>query len=104
MHTEASDSIVYSDEIDSRPAPLRLVCETNDKPQLSSREIEVLLAWFDADSKEAAAARLYISAATVSTHVTRIRAKYAACGRPAKTKSSLFARAVQDGHTRLEDW
>lgn len=104
MHNEASDSIIYSDEKVSRPTTLRLVRETNQKPQLSSREIEVLLAWFDADSKEAAAARLYISAATVSTHVTRIRAKYAACGRPAKTKSSLFARAVQDGHTRLEDW
>lgn len=104
MHVEASDSILYSDEEVSRPTTLRLVREPNEKPHLSTREIEVLLAWFEADSKAAAAAHLYISAATVSTHVTRIRAKYAACGRPARTKSSLFARAVQDGHTRLEDW
>jgi DNA-binding CsgD family transcriptional regulator len=82
----------------------RLVSEPNKVPQLSAREIEVLLAWLAADSKDDAASVLYISATTVSTHLTRIRAKYSACNRPARTKSSLFARAVQDGHTRLDEW
>lgn len=74
------------------------------RPSLSGREVEVLLAWFAAESKEGAADRLFISAATVSTHLARIRAKYIAVGRPAPTKTHLLARALQDGYTSLDDW
>lgn len=74
------------------------------RPSLSRRELEVLLAWLAADSKSEAADALFITASTVNTHLTRIRAKYAAVGRPARSKANLFARAVQDGHTRLDDW
>ncbi|WLP89707.1 MULTISPECIES: LuxR C-terminal-related transcriptional regulator [Gordonia] len=74
------------------------------KPKLSRREVEVLMAWLAADSKEEAAEALFIAASTVSTHLARIRAKYTAVGRPAPTKTHLLARALQDGITRLEDW
>jgi DNA-binding CsgD family transcriptional regulator len=74
------------------------------RPSLSDREVEVLLAWLAADSKEDAAARLFISASTVSTHLARIRAKYTAVGRGAPTKTHLFARALQDGYTGLDSW
>ncbi len=74
------------------------------RPSLSDREVEVLLAWLAAESKEEAAARLFISASTVSTHLARIRAKYTAVGRPAPTKTHLFARALQDGFTSLDRW
>ncbi|MGC4933563.1 response regulator transcription factor [Gordonia sp. DT30] len=74
------------------------------RPVLSPRETEVLLAWLAADSKEEAAEHLFIAASTVSTHLARIRAKYAAIGRSAPTKTHLLARALQDGITRLEDW
>ncbi|MFT3660910.1 MAG: LuxR C-terminal-related transcriptional regulator [Gordonia sp. (in: high G+C Gram-positive bacteria)] len=74
------------------------------RPLLSTREVEVLLAWLRAESKEEAARELFISAATVSTHITRIRAKYAAVGRPARRKPALFARAIQDGYTSLDEW
>jgi DNA-binding CsgD family transcriptional regulator len=73
-------------------------------PALSAREVEVLLAWFGADSKVEAAAALYITSATVSTHVSRIRGKYELVGRPARTKAQLLARAIQDGYTHLDDW
>ena len=73
-------------------------------PVLSAREVEVLLAWFAFDSKEEAAASLYISQTTVNTHITRIRAKYTLVGRSARTKSQLLARAIQDGYTSLDDW
>ncbi|HEY9312822.1 LuxR C-terminal-related transcriptional regulator [Williamsia sp.] len=73
-------------------------------PALSPREVEVLLAWFAFDSKEEAAASLYISQATVNTHITRIRSKYTLVGRPARTKSQLLVRAIQDGYTSLDDW
>ena len=73
-------------------------------PLAVAREIEVLLAWLRSESKDEAARELFISPATVSTHIIRIRAKYAAVGRPAKRKASLFARAIQDGYTTLDEW
>ncbi|MFT4087135.1 MAG: LuxR C-terminal-related transcriptional regulator [Gordonia sp. (in: high G+C Gram-positive bacteria)] len=89
-------------------APYREAAAARDaqpaKPALSSREVEVLLAWLISESKEEAAARLYISASTVSTHISRIRAKYSAIGRTAPTKTHLLARALQDGYTCLSDW
>ncbi|AZG48367.1 LuxR C-terminal-related transcriptional regulator [Gordonia insulae] len=74
------------------------------RPELSSREVEVLLAWLAAESKEEAAGSLFISASTVSTHLARIRAKYSAVGRDAPTKTHLLARALQDGYTSLDRW
>ena len=74
------------------------------RPNLSAREIQVLMTWLRLGSKDAAARELFISPATVSTHIVRIRTKYSAVGRPATTKSALFARAVQDGHTTLDEW
>ncbi len=73
-------------------------------PVLSAREVEVLLAWFASDSKESAAAALFISQATVSTHIARVRAKYAAAHRAARSKTTLFARLLEDGYTDLRDW
>ena len=67
------------------------------KPALSPRELEVLRAWFRADSKDLVAERLGMSPSTVETHIARIRTKYAAVGRAAKTKAALVARAIRDG-------
>lgn len=85
-------------------APAEERADTRVRPSLSEREVEVLLAWLASESKEDAAARLFISASTVSTHLARIRAKYTAVGRPAPTKTHLFARALQDGYTALDCW
>lgn len=68
-----------------------------DRPRLSNREREVLLNWFRTESKAFVAQQLYVSVGTVNTHLERIRAKYAAAGRPAATKAALVARAIQDG-------
>lgn len=73
------------------------------RPVLSSREIEVLLAWLRRDSKNAVAAELYLSLGTVNTHLTRIRTKYSEVGRPAPTKAALVARAIQDGLISLDE-
>lgn len=91
-----------SSEQMTRQPMLRVVA--GGRPTLSAREVEVLLAWLAAESKAQAAETLFITASTVNTHLTRIRAKYAAAGRPARSKANLFARAIQDGYTRLEDW
>ena len=71
--------------------------------KLSEREKEVLVAWFQTESKELVGKRLFIAPTTVRTHLQRARAKYAAAGRPAPTKSALLARAVEDGILSLSD-
>lgn len=81
---------------ETRPVPPRAVVH------LSEREVEVLVAWLHLDTKEAVGRRLHISVGTVNTHLTRVRVKFAAAGRPAPTKAALLARAVQDGHVDLD--
>lgn len=71
--------------------------------KLSEREREVLVAWFQTESKDAVGKRLYIAPTTVRTHLQRARAKYASVGRPAPTKSALLARAIEDGILSLDD-
>lgn len=73
------------------------------RPTLSDREREALLAWLRHDSKRDAAAEIFVSQSTVSTHIERIRRKYRALGRPAPTKATMLARAIQDGLIDLND-
>jgi DNA-binding NarL/FixJ family response regulator len=73
------------------------------RPKLAPRETEVLIAWFQTESKDLVGQKLEISSTTVRTHLQRVRAKYAAVGRPAPTKSALVARAIQDGIIFLDD-
>jgi DNA-binding NarL/FixJ family response regulator len=70
---------------------------TLGRVKLSEREREVLVAWFQTESKDLVGKRLYIAPTTVRTHLQRARAKYAMVGRPAPTKSALLARAIEDG-------
>lgn len=92
-------SITFDHEEDTRTTARA----APDRPALSSREIEVLLAWLASDSKVEVAQRLYISPGTVSTHLVRIRDKYAAVGRPAPTKAALVVRALQDALIGIDD-
>lgn len=73
------------------------------RPELAPREKEVLIAWFRTDSKDGVARALHIAPTTVRTHLQRVRAKYAAVGRPAPTKAALVARALQDGLIHVND-
>jgi DNA-binding NarL/FixJ family response regulator len=73
------------------------------RPVLSARETEVLVEWFQSESKEFVAQRLGISLSTVNTHLEHIRVKYAMIGRDAPTKAALVARAIQDGLVQLDD-
>lgn len=73
------------------------------RPMLTQREIQVLTGWIKCDSKTEVATSLFLSLGTVNTHLTRIRAKYAAVGRTASTKASLVARALQDGLIDIAD-
>lgn len=96
-------SFLHAEEILNQ---MTLPLSTSDSlpaPNLTAREIQILREWVMRDSKSDVAGALFITAATVSTHVNRIRIKYAAVGRPANTKASLLARALQDGHVDLDE-
>lgn len=73
------------------------------RPALSSREREVLVAWLVTDSKTAVGKALFITTATVRTHIQRIREKYEAAGRPAPSKAALTIRAIQDGIISVDE-
>ncbi|MDV7999995.1 LuxR C-terminal-related transcriptional regulator [Rhodococcus sp. IEGM 1408] len=74
-----------------------------ERPALSDREVEVLIAWLASDSKREVTERLFLADSTVSTYIQRVRSKYDAVGRPARTKVRLLLRAVEDGYIRLDD-
>jgi DNA-binding NarL/FixJ family response regulator len=76
---------------------------TVGRANLAPREKEVLIAWFRTESKDLVAQQLQIAPTTVRTHLQRVRAKYAAVGRPATTKAALVARAIQDGIVNVDD-
>lgn len=76
---------------------------SDHRPALSAREVEVLVEWFQSESKEFVAQRLGISLSTVNSHLERIRVKYALIGREAPTKAALVARAIQDGLIGVDD-
>lgn len=73
------------------------------RPSLSKREEEVLLAWIKADTKDEVSGELNVAIGTINTYLARVRAKYAAVGRPASTKAALLARVLQDGMIDLDD-
>ena len=76
---------------------------TVGRANLAPREKEVLVAWVRTESKDLVARQLQIAPTTVRTHLQRVRAKYAAVGRPATTKAALVARAIQDGIVNVDD-
>lgn len=65
--------------------------------KLSPREREVLALYAAGETAERVAAALFVSRETVVDHIRRIRGKYAAADRPARTKVDLYRRAVEDG-------
>ncbi|WP_308170081.1 response regulator transcription factor [Acrocarpospora catenulata] len=73
------------------------------RPMLSAREREALLLWFQGMNKQSVATRMGISEATVKQYIERARIKYASTGRAAPTKTTLLARAIQDGLITPDD-
>ncbi len=58
---------------------------------------------FSRSRKNSSRSCLGISVRTVNSYLDRVRIKYANVGRPARTKASLVARAVQDGLVDVDD-
>ncbi|GAA3949278.1 response regulator transcription factor [Gordonia caeni] len=68
-----------------------------DAVDLSPRQQEVLSLYASGESADRVARLTGLSTETVNDYVGRIRAKYAAVGRPAGTKVDLYRRALEDG-------
>lgn len=86
-----------------RPCPQPPGPPSVERPQLTARERDVLLAWLQCESKQTVAARCHLSPRTVEGYIDRVRRRYAEVGRPAPTKASLVARALQDGLIALDE-
>lgn len=71
--------------------------------ELSRREAEVLALYAAGETAERVGRQLFITRETVLDHIRRIRAKYAAVDRPARTKIDLYRRAVEDGIVPTRD-
>lgn len=65
--------------------------------RLTTREAEVLALYAAGETAKRVAEQLFVSRQTVVDHIQRIRAKYAAVDRPARSKVDLYRRAVEDG-------
>jgi len=74
-----------------------------NRPNLTPRQIDVLLEWFHCESKEMVAQKLNLTVHTVNSYLDRVRVKYANVGRQAPTKAALVARAIQDGIVSLDE-
>lgn len=73
------------------------------RPELSIQEITALRVWFTSRSKVMAAKAMGVAPATLRTYIDRARAKYAAHGRPAPSKSDMVRRALEDGLVTLAE-
>ena len=67
-------------------------------PELAPRETEAITLYAAGLPLKSVAARMGLSQETVKQYLNRCRAKYAAVGRPAHTKTELYRRAVEDGY------
>jgi DNA-binding NarL/FixJ family response regulator len=74
-----------------------LLAPHEERPRLSSREMEVLRGVAVGRTRLAVAHQLGITEGTVKTYLERIRRKYEAAGRTARSAVELYQRAVEDG-------
>lgn len=70
---------------------------TRLRPDLSEQERRALVLYASGMKLASVASRLGVKPTTVKEYIERVRAKYAALGRPAPTKVHLFAAAQEDG-------
>lgn len=67
------------------------------RPDLSPRERDALSLYASGLTMTAVARRMGVSPHTAKEYIDRVRAKYAAVGRQARTRTELYAAATKDG-------
>lgn len=94
LESVAREEIYLSVELASTLA------SASDTPDLSPRELDALRLYASGLKLTAVARRMEISPHTVKEYLDRVRAKYQQVGRPARTRTQLYAEANRDGLLR----
>lgn len=74
-----------------------MLASASDTPELSPRELDALRLYASGLKLAAVAHRMGISPHTAKEYLDRVRAKYQQVGRPARTRTELYAAASRDG-------
>lgn len=74
-----------------------MLASAADTPELSPRELDALRLYASGLKLAAVAHRMGISPHTAKEYLDRVRAKYQQVGRPARTRTELYAAASRDG-------
>jgi DNA-binding NarL/FixJ family response regulator len=91
IRTAAAGETVVSAELAA------VMVSGEQRPDLSERELQTLRYYAAGLTIDAVARRMHVSPHTVKEYLDRVRRKYAAAGRDARTKTELYAEAVRDG-------
>ncbi len=68
-----------------------------EAPALAPREAQVVSLYATGLPLKSVARRLGVAEETAKEYLSRVKRKYLAAGRPARTRSDLYRRAVEDG-------
>lgn len=74
-----------------------ILASSGEMPNLSPRELDALRLYASGLKLAAVAHRMGVSPHTAKEYLDRVRAKYAAVGRRARTRTELYAEAQRDG-------
>ena len=81
----------------SRELAVVLAADGGHRPDLSAQERRALVFYASGLTLESVARRMGVKPATVREYLERVRLKYDALGRPARTKTELTREAIRDG-------
>ena len=90
-------STVARDELYLSVDLAAMLASAADTPDLSPRELDALRLYASGLKLTAVAHRMGISPHTAKEYLDRVRAKYQQVGRPARTRTELYAAASRDG-------
>lgn len=76
----------------------QVVAHDSDRPALSDQEERALVLYSSGSTLDQVATELGVKPDTAKTYLDRVKAKYAAAGRPVRTKVDLARAALADGY------
>jgi len=91
LEAVAADELYLSFDLAS------MLASAPEAPDLSPRELDALRLYASGLKLAAVARRMEISPHTVKEYLDRVRNKYQHVGRPARTRTELYAEASRDG-------
>ena len=95
--TAAIDTVLRGEMWTTPVLAQAIVADDVDRPQLSDQELLALRLYACGLKLDSVARRMGIAPSTAKQYIDRVRDKYAATGQQVRTKSQLYATAVEDG-------